>query len=667
MFENQPEVAAHKEKEVFRVTWGPQRFYLSIGWKTLIAFALVVFLPMLGLLALTSGTLRQAMEAEKLNALQANLRGAWRVYYERGDNMRAALMQAAASPNIKQALRAREPTELTELLNRQAALLPYADVWLAVDNEQHIIARRHGVVGDRIVLNNAINRAFTLDKPVITTELLGNLLFLQENPLEYAKLETQVLAQVVVVPVRDASNQVGGLVGIVLLNDDNWLPNAIHEYLSIDAALFASVIQESRIISASARPNNIWATGLLAPAELNNAIRQGDAFRGQITINDTPSFVISEPIKNLEDIPVGALSIGIKSSNIDAVIADNTRNIYLFIGVGIFLSLVIAYLAYRDTMTPMRALMGAMDAFALGNLRVRTELRTKDEFEEMGQGFNRMANSIQEHQERVESFNSLASLLISSRRPDELLQKALNKVVDLTGAHAGLIYLAQEKEGEEMLVPFVACGLDMRRMEPLLLGQGLPGEAAQQKRPIHATTLPEECRIIVHFGIAQALPTEVAFFPLIYRDEVLGVMLLASLNHFRAADMATLEYTSNQIAIVLENALTHEKVERLSITDELTQLFNRRHLSEQLNREMSKADRYGTTLSLLMLDIDHFKHINDEHGHQSGDEALRTVAKIIRSNLREADIAGRYGGEEFVIILPHTRNDEAFAVCMEDI
>src|SRR5512139_1627020 len=120
----------------FRVVWGPQRFYLSIGWKTLIAFALVVFIPMLGLMALTDRTLRHAMEEETLRSMEANLRGAWRVYYERSNTLRSALMQSASDPETSQMVKTHDIRALTDLLSRNAAQLPFTDVWLIVDEQQ---------------------------------------------------------------------------------------------------------------------------------------------------------------------------------------------------------------------------------------------------------------------------------------------------------------------------------------------------------------------------------------------------------------------------------------------------------------------------------------------------------------------------------------------------
>lgn len=646
----------------FSVVWGPQRFYLSIGWKTLIAFAMVVFIPMLGLMALTGHTLRHAMEEETLRSMESNLRGAWRVYHERSNTLRSALMQSASSPDTLQMVKTRNVRALAELLSRNAAQLPFADVWLVIDEQQRIIARRRGADSERLLLNNLVSRAYSTKETVVSTELLSNELFLAENPLKFSSLSPHVMSQAVVVPIINHGELHGAFVGLILMNDDEWLPNAIHDYLSIDAAVFGSVIQESRIISASTHPNNIWASGLLSPAHLSATIERGDTFRGTLLINEIPSYVIADPIKNIDGRSIGALSVGVRGSNIEQLISNNTRNIYLFIGVGIALSLLIAYLAYRDTMTPMRAIIGAMTRFADGDLTTRTDIRTKDEFDALGERFNHMAQSIQEHQERVESFNSLSSQLIASLNPQTLMQNVLDKIIELTRAQVGTIYLREIDSNDDVLVPFVAYGVDIAAMECLHFGQGLPGEAARRKSSIIIPDIPPDCRLNINLGFADIMPREVAIFPIIYRDSVLGVMTIASMSPFRTTELSLLESMINQIAIVLENAIAHEKLAQLSITDALTGIYNRRYLEQRLEEEFRVAHRHHSPLSALIVDIDHFKKINDDFGHQVGDESLIAVTKILNEHIRESDMLARFGGEEFVVILPHTSQKDAMIV-----
>lgn len=99
------------------------------------------------------------------------------------------------------------------------------------------------------------------------------------------------------------------------------------------------------------------------------------------------------------------------------------------------------------------------------------------------------------------------------------------------------------------------------------------------------------------------------------------------------------------------------ELEKMAITDALTGLFNRGHIFTRLNQEVEKAERYGSVFSLLMIDIDNFKHVNDSNGHQFGDEILKVIADVIRMSIRSVDIAGRYGGEEYMVIFPEIKAD----------
>lgn len=101
------------------------------------------------------------------------------------------------------------------------------------------------------------------------------------------------------------------------------------------------------------------------------------------------------------------------------------------------------------------------------------------------------------------------------------------------------------------------------------------------------------------------------------------------------------------------------KLYYLATVDTKTQLYNYRHFSSVLKHEMAIADRYGRTISMLLLDIDDFKKVNDKYGYLRGDEVLQMVATIIKSNIRETDVAARFGGEEFVVLLPETSSEDA--------
>jgi len=152
-----------------------------------------------------------------------------------------------------------------------------------------------------------------------------------------------------------------------------------------------------------------------------------------------------------------------------------------------------------------------------------------------------------------------------------------------------------------------------------------------------------------------------AAFPITTNEQLSGMLALGGRAAARiGADMeAFLAQVANQAYIVTQNSRLFDRVKNLSVRDGLTELFNHRHSIELLQNEFARVGRYEAGVAVIMLDIDHFKQVNDEHGHQAGDVVLRDVARLLRDTLRTVDAVGRYGGEEFIAILPHTSYEEA--------
>ena len=146
--------------------------------------------------------------------------------------------------------------------------------------------------------------------------------------------------------------------------------------------------------------------------------------------------------------------------------------------------------------------------------------------------------------------------------------------------------------------------------------------------------------------------------PLVSGDQAFGVMALVEVAYERQwtdEDVALGRALADQAAVAIEHARLYKRIQDQAVTDGLTGLYNHRHFYERLEHEVARAQRYGTPVSLLMLDLDDFKVYNDRFGHLAGDAVLREVAAILRSELRaKLDVAARYGGEEFAVILPNT-------------
>jgi diguanylate cyclase (GGDEF)-like protein len=152
--------------------------------------------------------------------------------------------------------------------------------------------------------------------------------------------------------------------------------------------------------------------------------------------------------------------------------------------------------------------------------------------------------------------------------------------------------------------------------------------------------------------------------PLIYFGEKLGSLVLDSAQRhaFETSDIQPLEAVADICAAAIQNARHFEKTQQLAYLDGLTGIFNRRFFELRIAEELERAHRYNSVMSVIMMDIDHFKKLNDEFGHLLGDEVLRQASHVFSQHLRKGDVVCRYGGEEFALLLPQTTGENALEV-----
>jgi diguanylate cyclase (GGDEF)-like protein len=165
----------------------------------------------------------------------------------------------------------------------------------------------------------------------------------------------------------------------------------------------------------------------------------------------------------------------------------------------------------------------------------------------------------------------------------------------------------------------------------------------------------------MHMGIKNEGIQSFAAIPIIAKERILGVMAVSSHSAQQFPQSATrlLTTITNQIGMAIDNARLYERALQLAFTDTLTGLYNRRYLLEELDREFARASRNESCLSLVILDLDDLKAINDRFGHNEGDVVLSRLGRILKRNTRASDVAARWGGDEFVLLAPDTDSQRA--------
>ncbi|HSN92460.1 MAG TPA: sensor domain-containing diguanylate cyclase [Anaeromyxobacteraceae bacterium] len=268
--------------------------------------------------------------------------------------------------------------------------------------------------------------------------------------------------------------------------------------------------------------------------------------------------------------------------------------------------------------------------------------------------------------DELQALNDIGRALTSTLELPEVLHLVMQKVSELLRAGSRSLLLLDEAAGELYSEVAVGPGAERLAQARVPLGDGIAGWVAREGQPVLLEDARTDARYSDRFDALAGPETRcVLAVPLLAKGRVLGVIELAAgeaARPFSAEDLLTLRTIADYAAIAIDNAQAYERIKELTVVDDHTGLYNARHLYRTLESEVARGGRYGRCFSVVFLDLDRFKDVNDRYGHQVGSAALREVGDLLRRSLRSADVAVRYGGDEFVLLLPEADREQALGV-----
>jgi len=275
--------------------------------------------------------------------------------------------------------------------------------------------------------------------------------------------------------------------------------------------------------------------------------------------------------------------------------------------------------------------------------------------------------------EQVGAMEKISAVTLSQTNPHKIIERFLQLSRSLVPSERVALWLtddsqtklervARSQSSSSLAVSAAGKDASGRDVPSVRFGEGLVGRAADRQSPFIVRDGARDPRMAGAEANPRAVsPCALLLVPLVTGGETVGVAQFErdAPGTYSHRDMLRVHSLAGQVAATIANFRLHRDIYTQAITDGLTGLYNRRHVQSALADERQRAQRYGHSLSVIMLDVDGFKSYNDTYGHPQGDVLLKMLAAILREQTREVDIVGRYGGEEFIVLLPETPKIEA--------
>lgn len=263
-------------------------------------------------------------------------------------------------------------------------------------------------------------------------------------------------------------------------------------------------------------------------------------------------------------------------------------------------------------------------------------------------------------------FEEVGKTLTSSLDLNEILTAIMKKTKEITNADTWSVFLADQETGDIVFEKSDNKKASKIGKYRLKLGEGIAGWVAKEGIPVIVPDVSRDPRLGSGPNKKAYLKTKsLMCVPIKSQGAVIGVLEVINKTkgkQFTKEDLDLLMRLIDQAALAIERSALYQKMEELALTDDLTKLFNTRYLNRTIDMEIQRSNRHHSSISLIFIDIDYFKDVNDQYGHLVGSKMLVEMGQLILKNLRSIDIVARYGGDEFVVVLPQTSAKSAIQI-----
>ena len=365
---------------------------------------------------------------------------------------------------------------------------------------------------------------------------------------------------------------------------------------------------------------------------------------------------------------LGAISMRFSLQKINAQIRDNNIKVagVWVIRFVVFMAVIFFLLSFIITGN-LRKMLGVFKKMADGDFSVRAPVRSGDEIGQLAEGFNQMASSLEETRAELDqrlleiyALYNVSKTLNASFETEQLLIKLVKDISKNMNIDRMMVLLPDKHFTQLNVASHTGFTEEEIDSASPSLHKGIYALIASTGISRIIDNVDTDVTILTQDIFSPDIGSLIAV-PFLRRGKVLGLICAFRdrPKRFQFSDLKLFNSVAEHLAVAMENARLFEETKQMAITDGLTGLYNKRFFLDVMQSEVERAKRCEHDLSLIMMDIDNFKHYNDTNGHPAGDVLLKELATLIQDAIRKVDIPCRYGGEEFVVILPETAKHDA--------